>query len=69
MFDGSMWGMHFGWWIFWIAIVVAAWAVFKGSRPRHTEDPAEILLRRYATGEILTEEYEDQMARMRRDHA
>lgn len=71
MFDGHdwMWGMHWWWWIFWIAIVVVIVLLltrsqFGGSR---RETPLEVLERRYAAGEISTEEYEERRARLQQD--
>ena len=73
MFDGHnwMWGMHWLWWIVWIAI--GALVVFlilrgrsAGGRPPSGESPLEILERRYAAGEITTEEFEDRKKRLER---
>jgi putative membrane protein len=73
MHDGYewMWGMHWGWWIFWIAfvliIVLLFWRGLSGPNAppsRQTETPLEVLQRRYADGEITTEEYEERKARL-----
>ena len=73
MVDGYewMWGMHWGWWIFWIAfilvIVLAFWRGLPGqNRSSPGETPLEILGRRYAAGEITTEEYEERKAHLER---
>lgn len=73
MHDGWMWGMHWGWWIFWLfTIAVVVWAVAR-SRPDRPasppstptrETPLETLQRRYAEGEISTEEYEERKRRL-----
>lgn len=73
MFDGyhHMWGMHWGWWIFWIAVIaVVAWLIIRGRdtsgppAPPPRETALEVLQRRYASGEISTEEYEERCARL-----
>lgn len=76
MHDGWMWGMHWGWWIFWvIAIAGLVWAIARAQQDRAApppttparETPLEILQRRYAEGEISTEEYEERKRRLERD--
>lgn len=74
MFDGyhHMWGMHWGWWIFWIVfillIVFVFWRGLAGQNMRASgAPPLEILQRRYADGEITTEEYEERKALLERD--
>ncbi|MFD1094138.1 SHOCT domain-containing protein [Salegentibacter chungangensis] len=59
--DGSFWGMHFFWWIFWIVILVWVFFLPYGipSRKRKKKKPLEILQKRYAKGEISKEEYEE----------
>ncbi|WP_456425583.1 SHOCT domain-containing protein [Rhodocaloribacter sp.] len=75
MYDGWMWGMHWGWWIFWILLIIILVTLFwknqttpPGPPPEsRKESPLEILKRRYAAGEISTEEYEERKARLERD--
>lgn len=76
MFDGThvMWGMHWFWWIFWgLVIVGVIWMVARTQQeagpPEHParETPLDILQRRYAEGEISTEEYEERKERLARD--
>ncbi len=71
MFDGHdwMWGMHWGWWIFWIAITVVIVLLLTRSKlgGSHRETPLEVLERRYAAGEISTEEYEERRVRLQQD--
>lgn len=81
MFDGThfMWGMHWFWWIFWIlAIVGVVWMINRMQQERSAappaspreptrETPLETLQRRYAEGEITTDEYEERKERLERD--
>lgn len=66
-----MGGMHFLWWIFWLAligvIVFYAWGRpgEQGRRPR--ESPREVLQRRLANGEITPEQYQERKALLDRD--
>jgi putative membrane protein len=67
--DGWMLGMHFFWWIFWVLLIAVLVAILlrqqPGSSPATREPTAlEILERRYATGEISTEEFEERKARL-----
>lgn len=72
-YDSGWWGfgMHLFWWIFWILLFVSFFS-FLTPVPRrkahlHRLTPLEILQRRYAAGEITTEEYEERKARLERD--
>ena len=71
MFDHSdwMWGMHWGWWIVWIAVVVVLVALLmrNGASRGRRDTPLDILERRYANGEISTEDYEERKERLLRD--
>ncbi len=61
----SFWGMHFFWWLFWIVgIVVFVSLLSPVPRSRRRETPLEVLQRRYAAGEISTEEYEKRKAKL-----
>ncbi len=70
---GFMAGMHFLWWLFWIAligvIVYVGWGRHgrQGQLPRET--PHEVLRRRLASGEITPEQYEERKALLDRDAA
>ena len=67
---GSFFGMHFFWWFFWVALIVIAFSVatpVPRSRMRLYDDPLAILRRRYAAGEITTDEYDERKARIERD--
>ena len=70
--DGSyMIGMHWFWWLFWVALIATIfftpWGapVRRGKLPRET--PHEVLRRRLATGEITAPEYEQRKALLDRD--
>lgn len=66
------WGMSFLWWIFWIALIAVFFALATPVRRSHArlyDDPLSILRRRYAAGELTTEEYEDRKARLEKDQA
>lgn len=71
-FDGwGWWGMHLFWWLFWVALIIFFFGLFtpvsrKAARERRTT-PLEILQRRYAAGEISTQEYEERKQRLERD--
>ena len=67
------WGMYGYWWIFWIFI----WILFlvflipvrrsRWTSYQHLETPLQLLQRRYATGEITSEEYEERRTKLLRD--
>lgn len=66
--DGGVWGMHFLWWLFWLVLI----GIFFGTRtsqPRHKarETPLQILQRRYAAGELSTQDYEERKKTIERD--
>ena len=74
-FPHYMIGMHWFWWLFWILVIVATWWAFS-RRPTaeptpptasSAETPLDRLQRRYADGEITTEEYEERKAVLLRD--
>ena len=73
-FPHYMIGMHWFWWLFWIAVIVAVWWAFS-HRPSVPPDaaasphetPLDRLQRRYADGEITTEEYEERKGVLLRD--
>ncbi len=62
---GWFWGMHVFWWLFWIVLIVIFVALLRPvPRSRPPETPLQILQRRYAAGEISTEEYEERKAKL-----
>lgn len=66
-----MGGLHFLWWMVWLAVLGAM--VFYGWRRtgercrRPRESPHEALQRRLANGEITPEQYEERKALLDRD--
>jgi putative membrane protein len=67
---GWFFGMHLFWWLFWIALIVAAVATIKPvprSQMKSGERALDILRRRYAAGKLSTEEYEQRKAVLERD--
>ena len=69
--NSSMTGMHYLWWLFWIAVVFALVLWGRGGSPARTDRPREtsreVLQRRLASGEISTEEYEKRKTVLDRD--
>jgi len=68
--NGWMFGMHYLWWIFWVLLIVVLVAVLLRRQPREESGqarltPLEILQRRYASGEISTQEFEERKARLK----
>ncbi len=52
-------GMHFIWWFVWIALLVAFFSLFAPARRlRLKQTLLERLRRRYAAGQLTTQEYE-----------
>lgn len=60
-FNGHWGGMHLIWWIIWIALLVWIFIVPRDIpyRKNKTEDPLQILKKRFAKGEITKEEYDE----------
>ena len=61
--------MMFFWIFLFLLVVWAVWRFGAGGRSflSKEEDPLEVLRRRYARGEISTEEYEERKAVLERD--
>jgi putative membrane protein len=60
-YDHSYWGMHFFWWFAWIMLLIWIFAIpydIPGQRSRRNS-PLDILQRRFASGEIKLEEYNE----------
>lgn len=70
MHVGSWWflGMHVFWWIFWAALLIWAYrwviSVLKRQDSPKRETSLELLQRRYAAGEMSTQEFEERKARL-----
>ena len=73
MLHATSWGffgMHVFWWAFWFILIVT---LFSTVRPvprnqlRSGERALDILRRRYAAGQVTTEEYERRKAVLERD--
>ncbi len=70
-YDNGLFGMHMLWWLFWILLLVLFFS-FLTPVPRKKArlnrlTPLDILQRRFAAGEITTEDYEERKARLERD--
>jgi putative membrane protein len=64
------WGMHGYWWFFWIVLWILFFAFLMPVRRtyyRQMQSPLQILQRRYAAGEITSEEYEERRTKLQRD--
>ncbi len=68
---GWLGGMHMFWWIFWVVAIILFF-VFMEAEPKHKarkrrEAPLDILKRRYAAGELTTEEFKERKAHLDED--
>lgn len=66
----SFFGMHFIWWLFWIALIMTAFTTLTPvpkNQLRSGERALDILRRRYAAGQVSSEEYERRKAVLERD--
>jgi len=61
-YDGyHVWGMHLIWWFIWVMLIFWVFATpypIPGARSKKNS-PLDILKRRYASGEISAEEYNE----------
>ncbi len=67
---GLFFGMHFIWWFLWIAFLATAFttgAPVPRSLLKKGERALDILRRRYAAGQMTTDEYERRKAVLERD--
>ena len=67
--NGWMFGLHFLWWGFWLLMIVILVVVLLRREtgpppPASKSTPLETLERRYASGEISTEEFEERRAHL-----
>jgi putative membrane protein len=61
------WGMHLYWWFFWILLWVLFFSFMTPMRRttyREMLSPLRLLQRKYAAGEITSEEYEERWAKL-----
>jgi putative membrane protein len=63
MYDGyHFWGMHLIWWILWVGFIVWIFATpydIPGQMKRK-DSPLDILQKRFASGQINTDQYQEQ---------
>ena len=71
-YDGyHFWGMHLVWWFFWLFWLFWIFATpyeIPGER-RKNDSPLDILKKRFASGEITSEEYQDRKKILENDLA
>ena len=72
MYDGyNFWGMHLIWWFVWMGLLfwifATPWDV-PGQRKKK-DSPFEILKKRFASGDITKEEYQEHKAILEKDLA
>jgi len=73
MYPYYWFGMHAYWWIFWIIIWMLFFSFLMPVRRsnwanyRAMQTPLQLLQKRYAAGEITSEEYEERRAKLLRD--
>ena len=66
----AFFGMHIFWWAFWILLIATAFSTVTPvpkNQLRSGERALDILRRRYAAGQVSTEEYERRKAVLERD--
>ena len=69
--NGSFWGMHLVWWFFWMIMLFWIFAIpydIPGQRKKK-DTPLDILQKRFAAGEITTEEYQEKKKILENDLA
>ncbi len=62
----GFWGMNFIWWIIWILFLIWIFATPWGFQ-RTRDTSYDILRKRFASGEITKEEYEEKKAILEKD--
>ena len=71
--DGwGFFGMHLFWWLFWVLIIIGfatAFTPVPKQEARRRGTALEVLQRRYAAGEISTDEYDQRRGVLLRDGA
>ena len=59
-YNGNFWGMNIIWWVIWMVMIFWIFATpydIPGQRKKK-DSPLDILQKRFASGEITTEEYQ-----------
>lgn len=70
MYDGyHFFGMHLLWWIFWILLLFLFFGWFQPVPKRRIrrDSPLDILQKRFASGEITNEEYQEKKSILEAD--
>ena len=70
-YESYHWGMHFIWWFVWLSLLFWIFALpyqIPGQRSRK-ESPFDILQKRFASGEITKEEYQEKRVILQTDFA
>lgn len=63
-------GMHLYWWLFWLLLWVLFFSFMTPMRRvayRQMQSPMQLLKRRYAAGDITSDQYEQQKQQLVRD--
>ena len=71
LYNNYYWGMHLIWWIVWVILLFWIFALpfgIPGER-RKKESPFDILHKRFASGKITTEEYQEKKRILDNDFA
>lgn len=61
IYNWDFWGMHLFWWIIWVILLIWIFATpwdIPGQRTKK-DTPLDILKKRFASGELTREEYEE----------
>ena len=60
-YENHFFGMHLVWWVFWIILMFGLFGWFEPVPKRRVrrDAPLEILKRRFASGEITEDEYQE----------
>ncbi|MDO9255349.1 MAG: SHOCT domain-containing protein [Bacteroidales bacterium] len=70
-YENYYWGMNLVWWIIWILLLFWIFAIpvaIPGQRKR-SDSPIHILQKRYAAGEITTDDYMEKKKILSHDKA
>ncbi len=64
MYEYNFVGMHLIWWVFWVALIFVMFGWFEPVPKKRIrrDSPLDILQKRFATGEITTDEYHEKTA-------